>query len=55
VTIRCCVFGHEWLTVYQTLLPEQDEVTTIHVCHRCREQQKIVMEVPSENDGGDES
>jgi hypothetical protein len=41
--------------VYQTLLPEQSEVTTIHVCSRCGERQKIDMIVPREIDGGDES
>jgi len=55
VTLRCRVFGHEWLTAYQTLLPAQDEVTTVHVCRRCGERQKIVMTLPSETDGGDAS
>jgi len=53
VTIRCRVFGHEWLTTYQTLLPHQDEVTTIHFCRRCGEREKVVMELPAEDDGGD--
>jgi len=44
VSLRCALFGHEWLHL-QTHFVEDKKLESAHLCDRCDEKRSVVLSI----------